>query len=188
MISKRLRFEILRRDNHACRYCGGVAPDVPLTVDHVIPTALGGTDEPTNLVAACVACNAGKSSTHPDDPLVADVARDALRWAAAMDQAAAVMAAQREAVNERLRRFHDMWGDLRDLCPAGWPTSVERLLAAGVTDDELAYAVEVAIRSHAPHSKVFAYFHGVVNRILAERRELASGLISEVNEGPDGAH
>ncbi|MEJ7724319.1 MAG: hypothetical protein WKF64_08445 [Ilumatobacteraceae bacterium] len=35
-ISRRLRFEILRRDGHTCRYCGARAPDVPLTVDHVI--------------------------------------------------------------------------------------------------------------------------------------------------------
>jgi 5-methylcytosine-specific restriction endonuclease McrA len=32
-IPRRLRFEILRRDGHTCRYCGAQAPDVPLTVD-----------------------------------------------------------------------------------------------------------------------------------------------------------
>jgi 5-methylcytosine-specific restriction endonuclease McrA len=36
-VSKRTRYEVLRRDNHACRYCGGIAPDVILTVDHVTP-------------------------------------------------------------------------------------------------------------------------------------------------------
>ena len=56
-ITKRTRYEVLKRDNHACRYCGAVAPDVKLQVDHVIPVALGGTDNPDNLVAACVACN-----------------------------------------------------------------------------------------------------------------------------------
>lgn len=56
-VSKRLRYEILRRDNHTCRYCGATAPDVKLTVDHVVPVALGGSDVPTNLVAACDACN-----------------------------------------------------------------------------------------------------------------------------------
>src|SRR5438045_4098958 len=65
MISKRLRYEILRRDNHACRYCGATAPDTPLTVDHVVPTALGGGDDPTNLVTACADCNGGKTSTTP---------------------------------------------------------------------------------------------------------------------------
>ena len=28
-VSKRLRYEILRRDNHTCRYCGASAPDAP---------------------------------------------------------------------------------------------------------------------------------------------------------------
>lgn len=34
-VSKRLRYEILRRDNHTCRYCGGAAPDVVLTEDAI---------------------------------------------------------------------------------------------------------------------------------------------------------
>ena len=55
-VSKRLRYEILRRDNHACRYCGGTAPDVVITVDHVVPVALGGSDDAGNLVAACKDC------------------------------------------------------------------------------------------------------------------------------------
>ena len=54
-VTKRMRFEILRRDNHACRYCGATAPDVKLAVDHVTPVALGGTDSPDNLVASCAA-------------------------------------------------------------------------------------------------------------------------------------
>lgn len=53
-VSKRTRYEVLRRDNHTCRYCGGSAPDVRLTVDHVLPVTLGGSDDPSNLVAACV--------------------------------------------------------------------------------------------------------------------------------------
>lgn len=62
-VSKRLRYEILRRDKFACRYCGAKAPDAPLRVDHVTPVALGGTDDPTNLVTSCEPCNAGKTST-----------------------------------------------------------------------------------------------------------------------------
>lgn len=62
-VSKRLRYEILRRDNHTCRYCGASAPDVPLRVDHVTPVALGGSDKPENLVTSCEPCNSGKSST-----------------------------------------------------------------------------------------------------------------------------
>lgn len=54
------RFRILERDGFACRYCGRRPPAVVLEVDHVMPRCLGGSDDPTNLVAACEDCNAGK--------------------------------------------------------------------------------------------------------------------------------
>ena len=60
-IPKKLRFEILKRDNFTCRYCGQSAPDVVLHADHIKPVAKGGTNDPSNLVAACSACNSGKS-------------------------------------------------------------------------------------------------------------------------------
>lgn len=85
-VSKRLRYEILRRDNHACRYCGATAPDVKLNVDHVIPQALGGSNAPTNLVASCADCNAGKTSSMPNAMPVADVDQDTFRQAAAIKQ------------------------------------------------------------------------------------------------------
>jgi len=60
-IPKKLRFEILKRDDFTCRYCGQSAPDVVLHADHIKPVAKGGTNDPSNLVAACSACNGGKS-------------------------------------------------------------------------------------------------------------------------------
>lgn len=45
-------------DLYACMYCGSPAE----AVDHVIPRALGGTDDAVNLVPACKPCN---SSTPP---------------------------------------------------------------------------------------------------------------------------
>lgn len=61
-VSKRLRYEILRRDNHTCRYCGAAAPEATLVVDHYIPVVVGGATVPSNLVTACEPCNSGKSS------------------------------------------------------------------------------------------------------------------------------
>jgi hypothetical protein len=57
-----VRFEVLRRDNFTCRYCGRKAPSVRLQVDHVVPWSAGGSDELSNLVAACIECNIGKSA------------------------------------------------------------------------------------------------------------------------------
>lgn len=61
-LSVRTRFEIFKRDSFQCRYCGRCAPDVMLQVDHVVPVARGGTDEPLNLVTACAECNSGKAA------------------------------------------------------------------------------------------------------------------------------
>lgn len=73
-IPKRLRFEVLRRDDFTCRYCGQQPPAVKLEADAVVPESLGGSHkDPTNLVAACEACNRGKGSATLDAPVLADV-------------------------------------------------------------------------------------------------------------------
>lgn len=73
-IGKRLRFQIFRRDNFACRYCGTAAKDgAVLEVDHVHPRSDGGKDVPTNLITACEGCNSGKSDIPLNAPLVDDV-------------------------------------------------------------------------------------------------------------------
>jgi hypothetical protein len=43
---------------------------MPLVVDHVLPRALGGSDTPDNLCAACYRCNEYRGAkTHDIDPL-----------------------------------------------------------------------------------------------------------------------
>jgi 5-methylcytosine-specific restriction endonuclease McrA len=51
-----LREEVLKRDGHACQYCGSYGD----TVNHVIPLAAGGKTVIANLVAACHPCNSSK--------------------------------------------------------------------------------------------------------------------------------
>jgi 5-methylcytosine-specific restriction endonuclease McrA len=53
-ISKRVRYEVLRRDGHRCRYCGAAAPEVALTVEHVVPQALGGRNDPHRLLESLI--------------------------------------------------------------------------------------------------------------------------------------
>lgn len=73
-VGKRLRFQIFRRDNFACRYCGLTAADgAVLEVDHIRPKADGGEDVATNLITACEDCNSGKSDIALDAPTVEDV-------------------------------------------------------------------------------------------------------------------
>lgn len=79
-IKPRLRYEVLRRDNYTCRYCGIYAPFARLVVDHVTPRKHGGQDVMDNLVTACDPCNSGKSAAMPEGWLVAEVAERSREW------------------------------------------------------------------------------------------------------------
>jgi len=57
------RKNILRRDNYKCAYCG--RSDLPLTIDHILPKAKGGTDSWENLICACTLCNNKKGDRTP---------------------------------------------------------------------------------------------------------------------------
>lgn len=61
-ISKRVRFEVLKRDSFRCQYCGADSSGCALHIDHITPVALGGSNDAHNLVTSCASCNLGKSS------------------------------------------------------------------------------------------------------------------------------
>lgn len=61
-ISKRVRFEVFKRDLFACQYCGATPPGVLLHVDHIVAVANNGGNDPDNLVTACENCNLGKAA------------------------------------------------------------------------------------------------------------------------------
>lgn len=52
------RKRIRRRDDWTCQQCGSPGSDV----DHIVPLAFGGLNDPTNLQVLCVSCHRTKSS------------------------------------------------------------------------------------------------------------------------------
>ena len=62
-VSRKLRFEVFKRDNFTCQYCGRKTPDVILEIDHIIPIAEGGDSDIQNLTTSCYECNRGKGAT-----------------------------------------------------------------------------------------------------------------------------
>lgn len=60
------RRNLFARDRNQCQYCGRHFSTSELSIDHVIPRALGGQDTWENLVCACVKCNARKGGRTPD--------------------------------------------------------------------------------------------------------------------------
>ena len=167
-VSKRTRFEVLRRDDYTCRYCGQSAPDVKLTVDHVMPKALGGTDAPSNLVAACVDCNAGKASSAPDAATVADVHAEALRWAERTRQAYAVLVEDVHRADEYVEEFREAWTDSE--IERGWQASIARFYRMGVPIELVVDAARRALSNTkvAPGVARFKYMCGIIwNQVSA---------------------
>jgi len=54
------RLAIYLRDGFLCVYCDKGVNTKVLTLDHLVPRAKGGTNAATNLVTACMECNAGR--------------------------------------------------------------------------------------------------------------------------------
>ncbi|HTV47208.1 MAG TPA: HNH endonuclease [Phycisphaerae bacterium] len=59
------RRNIYARDHGTCQYCGKKFTTSELSLDHVIPRAMGGKTVWENLVCACVRCNAKKGGRTP---------------------------------------------------------------------------------------------------------------------------
>lgn len=72
---RKTRAQILSRDNNECQYCGAQAT----TVDHVIPVAKGGTDEHSNLQAACARCNYSKHDKDVETFMIERAGKSKLR-------------------------------------------------------------------------------------------------------------
>ncbi len=65
-VSKKVRAEITKRDGYSCQICGRKLPADLLHPDHIIPRSKGGTDDPSNLQAACPTCNSVKGNRGAD--------------------------------------------------------------------------------------------------------------------------
>ena len=111
-ISKRLRFEVFKRDGFVCQYCGATPPGALLECDHINPVALGGFTEADNLITACFACNRGKS----DVPLTVVAQSMAERAAETIEREAQIAGYEAVMREKRLRLDADAQEVLEAFC------------------------------------------------------------------------
>lgn len=63
LMTKKLREEIMERDNYTCQICGKYMPDrIGLQIDHIVPVSKGGKTVPSNLRVLCSRCNGHKGN------------------------------------------------------------------------------------------------------------------------------
>jgi hypothetical protein len=75
-VSTRTRFEVFKRDDFTCQYCGRKSPEVILEVDHIVPRCDGGSDDQINLTTSCWDCNRGKAGVPLDQFLTGEDPHD----------------------------------------------------------------------------------------------------------------
>ncbi len=65
LIDRNLMWEVFKRDNYRCCYCGRTG--VSLTVDHYMPQERGGETTRQNLKTSCRSCNKRKGNMLPQN-------------------------------------------------------------------------------------------------------------------------
>lgn len=176
-VNARLRYEVLRRDGYACRYCGAKAPEVALHVDHVVPVALGGSDDPSNLTASCEPCNAGKASAAPDAPTVAEVDARHLRWRAALAQAAEELTLVDPEVQKAIDGVREAFDKFRPLTSAQEDT-IAKYVRDGLPAAVVIDAAWIAIgREWVALDGMFAYAMGICRNKLHQMRTRAKAIM-----------
>ena len=187
-LTRRIRYEILRRDNYTCQYCGAKAPDVALTVDHVVPVALGGTDDASNLVTACRPCNEGKAAVAPDSPIVATVDRRAKQLATAIMLVAEERRLDLEHERFVVETFDEIWTEYqsagRPLArEPGWIGTVLRFVSLGLELEELAWYVRIAMdKPNVATAARWKYFCGCCWGEIKRRQADALETLDQIEQ------
>jgi len=160
--------------------------------------ALGGLNDPTNLVTACAECNAGKSSGVAGADLVADVKGDQSKWLEAIRIAAELHVRGRPERRDELDRFEMDWNEWHPVLASGKKSkktvylpnnardTVGRFLELGLPIEEVLRLIRVAMQAkmHGYQEDArFRYFVGCCKNVLAAIQSQAQEIIDNQPTG-----
>lgn len=172
-VSKRVRFEVFKRDLFTCRYCGRRPPDVVLECDHVHPRSDGGSDEMDNLATACADCNRGKAAKGLRDTAPAVDELERLAAIQEMSERSRLLRAeqlqaerQALAITEAADQVYWWWEEETGEVDAYQEKSVELFLRRGLPLSQIRMAVDITtaktLAGNFPNGPVmWRYFCGV---------------------------
>jgi hypothetical protein len=173
-LSKKLRFEVFKRDGFKCQYCGGHPPGKILEVDHIDPVVNGGSNDETNLITACFDCNRGKGARSLSDVPRALSAR-ASEIAEREEQIAgyeAVMRASRARIEKDAMAVLDeieKWFPKMDGIPQKDFLSIKNFIVR-LGRDRVLDAIEISMhKGPDSYNRWFKYFCGVCWAKIRER-------------------
>ena len=172
-LGKKLRFEVFKRDEFKCQYCGATPPAVILQVDHIHPVSDGGSNEMDNLITSCQPCNIGKGKhklSNVPESLKQKAERIAESEAQISGYQAIIFEKSHRIEKEAWEIFHFMLGEV-DSVP-----KKDFLTVKGFIGDigfyEVKEAAEIAFQRFGGNSsRTFRYFCGVcINKKKAAKK------------------
>lgn len=185
-ISTSLRYDIFTRDGYTCQYCGNKPPDVVLELDHRVPVAAGGDNDPMNLLTACWACNSGKKAKLPGQfsPVPdADVQMLKVSQEAAEYERYLAASERRTVMENRLiEYFQRLWTTISQgsLMPServikSWLFSYgPEITEEGINSANAAFGRrQISSNTQFTCNEAIKYTSGIMKRIVAQREGVA---------------
>lgn len=178
-LSRKLRFEIFKRDGFTCRYCGSKPPEVILEVDHAQPVAAGGEDDELNLVTSCFTCNRGKGARPLGDvrpmPDAEEMYLETQQQVAEAQRYLQSKAARDQAMHALLNELQEVWHEH----VGGWSYLDDVLLRQWLTRypvEDVEDAITIAGRKRhygqlANTTAVKRYVWGILRKKQRDREE-----------------
>ena len=162
-LSKKIRFEVFKRDGFICGYCGSHPPDIILEVDHIIAVANGGDNSDGNLITSCFDCNRGKAANK------LDVVPESLKEKASrIKESEKQLIEYTNIIRAKEERLEDeTWELIIKFDPScerfnnRWFSSIKNYIDK-IGLYEVIDAMEIAVNKfHRINSSAMKYFHGV---------------------------
>lgn len=114
-ITKKVRFDIFKRDGFCCAYCGRKPPKTTLEIDHIDPVFNGGDNSPENLITSCFDCNRGKGKC-----LLSSVPESLKQKAKRIKECELQLSEYRKIIDVQESRIKsDVWDVVHELFGAG---------------------------------------------------------------------
>jgi hypothetical protein len=188
----KLRFEVFKRDNFTCQYCGRKTPEVILELEHIIPLSKGGTDELDNLTTSCFECNRGKGASLLDTILKdRDIHDETILLAEREFQLAEynhlkkkIRNRENKEIEELMNYFADkFWGDARHYATSEFPNTIVRQCLKTISYVDIFELIDIAVDITSRDSK--GDYHTV-----AAAKYLTAILRNKLREkkGPNSTH
>jgi hypothetical protein len=171
-LTKKIRFDVFKRDLFTCQYCSAKPPKVPLEVDHIIPIKNGGLNDFENLITSCFDCNRGKGARELTLMPVSTVEKME-RLSIAQEQYKQfkkILLAEKKIIDSQVAAIDKIYSS----CYEGWclndrfKLQIKQFIIK-IGFEEVEEAMEIACLKISDSSKAIKYFCGIVwNKIKNE--------------------